>query len=94
MRPAGDVRQALLRACSEMYTPERSPTLAELTARACVSRGAALHTVKNLIRNELLFIPRTRKVEYRNRPVAEYAPAEHAQRGVVSLSTLLAAWNR
>lgn len=75
MRAPGEVRQALLCAAAELATPERGPTLAELAARAQVGRDVALHTVKNMKRSGELTVPRTRRVAYRNRPVAEYAPA-------------------
>lgn len=74
MRPAGEVRQALLDAALALTTPERSPTLAEMAAKAQVGRDAAMHTTKNMVRSRVLEIPRTRSVPYRNRPVAEYRP--------------------
>jgi hypothetical protein len=94
MRPAGDISQAVLAACRELTTPERAPTLAEITARACLSRIAALYTVRNLARSGQIVIPRTRKVTYRNRPVAEYAPAPAAASENVDLAALLSAWGR
>jgi hypothetical protein len=74
MRPPGEARQALLKAAKELTTVARSPTFLELTARACVGKVAALNTVRHMRRAGLLVIVRTRKVDYRNRPVAEYAP--------------------
>ncbi len=96
MRPAGEVREALLGAVRALVTPDKGPTLAELSQQANVSRGAALNTVKNLVRSGELTIPRTRKVLYRNRPVAEYEPAKPpgANSSIVDLATLLAAWGR
>lgn len=78
-RPAGsvgEVRQALLDAAQALATPTQAPTLAELAARAQVGRELAKTTVKNMTAARQLRIVRTRRVPYRNRPVAEYAPAE------------------
>lgn len=82
MRPCGtfaEVRQTILQAVQELATPERAPTLTELAARACVGKDAARRTVDNMRRSGQLAVPRMRKVDYRNRPVAEYAPAERRQ---------------
>jgi hypothetical protein len=94
MRPAGEVREALLDAVRTLATPTRGPTLTELARKACVSQQAARRTVDNLCRSGVLTIPRTRKVLYRNRPVAEYAPASPSDSPIVDLATLLAAWGR
>ena len=74
MRPAGEIRQALLQACKALARPEQGPTLRELAAHARVGIDAATDTVKNMRRAGDLHVPRTRRVPYRNRPVAEYAP--------------------
>lgn len=96
MRLAGDTRLALLKAAAELSTPERAPTLRELALKACVGQDAAMHTVKNLTRCGALTIARTRRVDYRNRPVAEYAPA--APPGQLSpmadLGNVFASWAR
>jgi len=79
MRPAGtfgDVRQALLSAARELVQPHRAPTLQDLSARACVGRVAAMHTVKNMVRDGDLTIVRRRWVAHSCRPVAEYAPKD------------------
>jgi hypothetical protein len=47
MRPAGEVRLALLNACRQLATPERAPTLQEIAAKACVGFAAARNTVPN-----------------------------------------------
>ena len=78
MRPLGDVSQAVLSAARELATPARAPTLVELQHRACVSACAARATVQNLKRSGHLHIVRERKVDYRNRRVAEYAPVDAA----------------
>lgn len=75
MRHAGDARLALLKAAVELTTVTRSPTMRELAARACVGQEAARHMVNHMKRCGLLVIVRERAVAYRNRPVAEYAPA-------------------
>ena len=75
MRPAGEVRIALLKAAGELATPERGATLLELAHRACVGVDAARITVKNMHRQGSLQIRGQRCVAYRNRPVAEYALA-------------------
>ena len=76
MRPAGDVRQALLDAALALTTPERSPTLLELAEKSQVGFLAARRTVDNMRRAGALVIVRSRVVPYRNRPVAEYSPPE------------------
>jgi len=76
MRPANDTRQAILKAAVELTTVARSPTLRELAARACVGQDAARRTVDNMKRAGWLIKIRERRVDYRNRPVAEYAPKE------------------
>ncbi len=93
MRPPGEARLALLKAAVELTTVTRSPTVRELAARACVGREAALHIVRHMRREGLLVIKRTRRVDYRNRPVAEYAPAESAAEPEASeLGRVLASW--
>lgn len=72
MRPPGEVRQALLDAARALTTETTAPTLVELAARSQVGREAARRTIDNLCRAQLLVVVRTRKVDYRNRPVAEY----------------------
>lgn len=99
MRPAGEVRMALLHACRELATPERGATLREIAARACVGLDAATYTVKHMSRGgKQLRIVRERRVDYRNRPVAEYEPvrADVAQAaddaGFVDLGSVLRVW--
>ncbi len=95
MRPACEVRTALLNACSQLATPERGPTLREMAAVACVGLKAATHTVKNMSRSGQVRIARQRRVDYRNRPVAEYVPAalvDDQDDGFVDLSSVLRVW--
>jgi hydroxyacyl-ACP dehydratase HTD2-like protein with hotdog domain len=101
MRPAGEIRQALLRAVCELSAAQpagRGPTLKEVATKAQVGVAAALHTVKNMTRaGELRCISARRKVTYRNRPVAEYRPAEEPQTSAPdgpALDDVLAAWVR
>lgn len=95
MRPAGEVRQALLQACQALATPDRGATLQELAARACVGLDAAATTVKNMRRAKVLGVPRMRSVAYRNKPVAEYVPLQlmpAANDPVAGLAHVLTAW--
>ena len=99
MRPAGEVRQALMRAACELATPQQRPTLQELAAKACVGSSTAMHTVKNMTRAGELRVSGSRCVAYRNRPVAEYEPAAGWKSGAdgagfVLLGQMMAAWNR
>lgn len=96
------MRQALLQACAELATPERGPTLRELAAQARVGLDAATHTIKHMSRAGQLHIARTRRVPYRNRPVAEYVPAPAPapavacgvpdESGCMDLSAVLRIW--
>jgi DNA-binding transcriptional regulator YhcF (GntR family) len=97
MRPAGEIREALLAAARELLTPDQGPTLQELAERAQVGREAARRTVDNMKRHGHLRVVRTRRVAYRNRPVAEYAPAQvisEASEGFVDLGAAVAGWAR
>ena len=74
MRPAGEVRLALIRAAYDIFSEGRVATLMELAQRACVGRDAARDLVPKMKRAGVLHIVGERRVPYRNRPVAEYAP--------------------
>jgi hypothetical protein len=99
MRPHSEVRQALLGAVQVLATPTQAPTLAELAAHAQVGREHARCMVAALKRHGALQIARTRRVPYRNRPVAEYqlAVAQAANDdegdGFVDLGRLLNVWS-
>lgn len=54
----------------------KGATLAELATRACVGRKTARDLVPKLKSRGQLLQVGERRVEYRNRPVAEYAPAK------------------
>lgn len=100
MRPAGEVRQALLSAAAELSTPDRAPTLAELAERVGqtmpIGGEVVRKTVHNMTYHGKLRIVRTRRVPYRNRPVAEYAPADPQDgsdgSGFVDLALAMRGW--
>lgn len=95
MRPAGEVRQALLVACAGLATAEQGATLREMAAAACVGLAAAERTVCHMRRAGQLAILRERRVPYRNRPVAEYVPADllaRSDKGCMSLAHVLRVW--
>jgi len=95
MRPAGEIRQALLTAATHLATPDRGPTLLELATYAQVGMVAARRTVDNMKRHGALRIVRERRVAYRNRPVAEYAPPAQAKPVAAAgadLHAVLRAW--
>lgn len=96
MRPASDIRTALLQAALAAHASGQSPTLLELAHQAQVGVAAATHTVKNLRRAGLLQICGTRRVAYRNRPVAEYAPVSQSIEltAAHSLQSTLSSWHR
>lgn len=73
-RPSGEVRRALLQAAIDLNMGHRAATLRELARAACVGQSAARIAVKNMRRDGVLSLVRSRSVAYRNRPVAEYAP--------------------
>lgn len=91
MRPAGEERQALLLAAQALAQPGRGATLQELAAQACVGLQAARRTVDNMRRAGQLTKLQERRVAYRNRPVAEYVPAQEGE-GFVDLGAVLRVW--
>ena len=90
MRPAGEIREALLNSCRALATPDSAPTLRELASHAQVGTDAARRTIENMARHGVILKARERRVEYRNRPVHEYVPADMAQEthGFVDLAAL------
>jgi len=100
MRPAGEITQALLRAAKELARSERGATLTELAQHACVAKDVARDRVKKLKTRGHLQQVGERRVGYRNRPVAEYAPAdvcvndEQVMTGSAALGNCLQAWTR
>jgi hypothetical protein len=91
MRPAGEIRQALMTAAGELATPDRGATLRELAARAQVGHAAARSTIQNMHRAGHLVRREDRRVAYRNRPVAQYAPASQSQ-PVSGVADILRVW--
>ncbi len=97
MRPAGEISQALLQAARELAHQGRGATLVELAEHACVARGHASVCLKNMRRSGRMEIVGERRVAYRNRPVAEYAPADdeiQVMSGAVVLGSYLQSWAR
>lgn len=74
MRPAGEIRQALFQAARDLAQQGRGATLVELASKASVARRDASVCLKNMRRAGVIDIVGERRVAYRNRPVAEYAP--------------------
>lgn len=96
MRPTGEISLALLGAMAELRTELQAPTLRELALHAQVGFDAAETTVKNLKRHGHARIVRTRRVDYVNRPVAEYEPTAAVEQGAgfVDLGEVISAWMR
>ena len=93
MRPAGEVSQKLLQAVQQLATPGRAPILKELAAHTQVGEAVASQTLKNLTRYGRLRIVRTRRVDWRARPVAEYAlPVAAANDADGGFAVLAFAW--
>lgn len=89
MRPAGEIRQAILKATVDLIqeiseaskeggAPRKGATLAEIAARAAVARKDARVCISNCKRYGALEIVGERRVPNRNRPAAEYAPGARA----------------
>lgn len=101
MRPAGEITQALLQAARDLATSERGATMTELAHHARVSVEVAKDRVKKLASRGHLQQVGERRVEYRNRPVVEYAPAaevcdndDQVMTGSTALGNCLQAWIR
>ncbi|HBJ99762.1 MAG TPA: hypothetical protein DDZ62_07155 [Delftia acidovorans] len=96
MRPAGDVRLALVQACERIHrdTGQGAPTR-ELARQAGVGLKAATDTIKNLSRAGVLAKGGEQTVSYRNRPVALWIPKAAAAAndcGNVGLAQALRVW--
>lgn len=96
MRPAGDIRKALLDAATAMAAAGGG-TLRELAHKAQVPVAVARRTLDNSCRAGALQRGPDRVVPYRNRPVATYLPAGFApvaanQSTVSGIAVLQAAW--
>ena len=99
MRPLSEVAQALLSTANRLSAAGRGVTLAEMAAGACVGQQAARNLVPKLKRRGHLQIVGLRRVSYRNRPVAEYAPVPVAAEAVndadlADLGQFMRAWAR
>lgn len=101
MRPAGEARLALIQAAAdvvrEIGQPGRGATLREMYTRAQVGSTCARDLVPKIKASGALCIVGERVVDYRNKPVAEYAPALDAnqiQQGWVDLGQCMADWVR
>lgn len=105
MRPAGEIRVAILKAAERLVRVEqvdgvqvrRGPTLRELAHDACVGVAAARRTVDNMRRAGDLAPVGQRRVDYRNRPVVEYAPAMPAassNEAYFDVATAITSWAR
>lgn len=73
-RPTGPVSNALMAAAAGLATPGHGGTMREIAARACVGLTVAGYMVPKLAGAGHLEKINDRKVTYRSRPVAEYAP--------------------
>ena len=105
MRPASETHLALLQAAhaikAERSASGQGATLLELVHRSQVGYKVARALVPKLKERGQLQIVGERQVDYRNRPVAEYAPADiqteiesRAGHGWVDLSRCLSGWAR
>ncbi|OGB26206.1 MAG: hypothetical protein A3I66_00710 [Burkholderiales bacterium RIFCSPLOWO2_02_FULL_57_36] len=106
MRPAGEVRLALIQAARDIVAqigqPDRGATLAEMAAavgsKCPLGRDVARRYVDNMHRSGDLKKVGERRVPNRNRPVYEYAPVftdgEVLVRGVAVLSNCMSSWTR
>lgn len=110
MRPAGEIRQAILQAAVDLIEEIRQsskegrkgPTLAEIAARAGVARRDARVCVSNCKRAGALQIVGEFRVPKRNRPAAEYAPVQRsdlfdkapADSGAAVLGMFMQSWAR
>lgn len=101
MRPAGEVRLALIQAAAEIVRelgqPNRGATLAEMAARAQVGRECARNLVPKIKQSGQLCVVNERHVAGRNRKAYEYAPAElgaTVHQGWADLGSALSAWAR
>lgn len=109
MRPVSEPHLALLQAAQslrhEYADSGRGATLLEMVHRSQVGYTVARSMVPRLVREQRLCIVGERRVDYRNRPVAEYAPqtkqhqlqdadAVDDGQGFVDLGQCMANWAR
>ncbi|MDP3650925.1 MAG: hypothetical protein Q8R67_04495 [Rhodoferax sp.] len=98
-RPAGEVYLKLLQVSHsirlERAESGQGATLRELAERGCVGFKAARLAVGRMRNRGQLDIVGWRKVDYRNRPVAEYAPmVPSLPDGADALAYFIAGWAR
>lgn len=95
MRPAGHFSQVLLQAVEQLAAPERGVTLQELADHTQIAKAKAAQMLKAMKFHGRVSIARTRRVDGRNRPVAEYAlpvPQDAANDVVMNLSAAMRIW--
>lgn len=93
-RPREEKTAAILDALQAMIAEGKRPTMLELAHRAKVSSRDAKSTVANLVRAGHVEVKESRRVHYRNKPVAEYGFPEMSQEvaPVQALNQVLNAW--
>lgn len=105
MRPTGDTHQALMKAAEAIRTERAESgagaTLMELVHRSQVGYKAARAMVAKMKERGHLVQVGERRVDYRNRPVAEYAPAPERNEiecrfgeGWIALDRCVGGWAR
>lgn len=100
MRPMNHAALALLQAANQLSAAGRRVTLAAMRQEAKVSEHTARMFVPALRRRGHLTIIGEIKVDYRNRPVAEYAPvpddapANDNSQGCLALAGCMQRWGR
>ena len=95
MRPAGEINTLLVSAIAQLATAERGPTLDELARATQVAKDKASQMLKAMKFRGRVCIPRTRRVEGQNKPVAEYSlPVDQgaANDAVMNLSAAMRVW--
>lgn len=92
MRPASEIRHALLKAAHDLKAIGQPCTLRELASHAQVGTEAARRTVDNMRRAGQLVISGHCRMQHRNRPVALYAPAQETAAGFVDLAKVMNIW--
>ncbi len=95
MRPAGEINTLLVAAIERLTTPDQGPTLDELARATQVAKDKASQMLKVMKFRGRVCIPRTRRVEGRNKPVAEYAlPVAQgaANDAVMGLAAAMRVW--
>ena len=101
MAAVGEIRHAVIQAVRHIVAegqPGRGATLAEIAARSGVGQDALRNNVPKIKASGALQIVAYRRVGYRNRPVAEYAPVVATEPttgdGWVDLGHCLQGWAR